>query len=229
MQARSAPIWLDLGTERPSVSSSTSYFSSSSSKSLRPETRHCFFRNMRRCARTLHHASKKSSPIKYFQFQSKLQFLLYTRIYQTLLEYTQKNTQFSKIQHVIKKWYKFKIEILDPNMDYQRVPRLTLSMPRRDQPVLDFDAEMQQSIITDGSSTAPVFALSQQPFLPRRFSFSSNIARQTQLSDRSVFSCALSRTFTLTSLSTTSLAVDEWRRIFDKLDLVSFQFNFFNL
>ena len=158
-----------------------------------------------------------------------LQFLFSARIYQTLFEYTQKNTaQFAKIQHVMKKWYKFKIEIKS-NMDYQRVPRLTLSMPRRDQPVLDFDAEMQQSIITDGSSTAPVFALSQQPFLPRRYSFSSNVARQTQVSNRSVFSRALSRTFTLTSLSTTSLAVDEWRRIFDKLDLVSFQFLSFNL
>ena len=101
----------------------------------------------------------------------------------------------------------------------QRVPRLTLKITKRDPLLLDFDAEMQQSVIIDGSSTAPVFALSGAPhqpfrFPPRRFSLSNNSSPGNALSR------ALSRTFTLTSLTSTSIAVDEWRRIFDKLDLV---------
>ncbi len=104
---------------------------------------------------------------------------------------------------------------MDP---HPRVPRLTLKITKRDPLLLDFDPEMQQSIITDGSSTAPVFALSggaHHPprFPPRRFSLSNS-------SPGNALSRALSRTFTLTSLTSTSIAVDEWRRIFDKLDLV---------
>jgi hypothetical protein len=107
---------------------------------------------------------------------------------------------------------------------HQRVPRLTLKISKRDPLLLDFDPEMQQSVIVDGSLTAPVFALSgghhhQPRFPPRRLSLSNS-------SPGNALSRALSRTFTLTSLTSTSIAVDEWRRIFDKLDLVRIQWRF---
>ena len=121
----------------------------------------------------------------------------------------------------------------------QRVPRLTLHIPTT-QPLLsdEFKFDVLQSVITDendvftnvvtdGSMTAPVFALSQQQQQrQRRFSFSigkpdsGNVGSQN-VRNGNVLSRALSRTLTLTSILSTSVAVDEWKRIFDKLDLVN--------
>jgi hypothetical protein len=116
----------------------------------------------------------------------------------------------------------------------QRVPRLTLHIPTT-RPLLseEFDSDILQTVISDGSITAPVFAMSHrqqqqqhQQQQQRRFSFSTakpdsiNVTSRNGAS-RNVVSRALSRTLTLTSILSTSVAVDEWKRIFDKLDLVN--------
>ena len=95
--------------------------------------------------------------------------------------------------------------------------KLTLNISKAQPLLTDFDLEANQTVITDfsGSVTAPVSSF-QPTFMPRRFSVSNPRPENV-----SKFSRALSRTFTLSSLMSTSITVEEWRRIFDKLDLVS--------
>ena len=100
-----------------------------------------------------------------------------------------------------------------------KVTRLKLNIPKAQPLLSDFDGagdQLQQTVIApNGSVTAPVSNFHPH-FLPRRFSVSNPRPENV-----SKFSRALSRTFTLSSLMSTSITVEEWRRIFDKLDLVS--------
>lgn len=100
-----------------------------------------------------------------------------------------------------------------------KVSRLKLNIPKTRPLLSDFESELQQTVIPNGSVslTAPVSNFHPH-FLPRRYSVSIPRPENT-----SKLSQAFSRTFTLSlsSLMSSSMAVDEWKRIFDKLDLVS--------